>query len=230
MYGLSFCDQVAYAVPANSNNFPNMTSLAAYYDNATQYSYGFFKKVLAQIPCDTTSSAQYSLARTCEDCDAAYKQWLCSISIPRCTDYSSTLSWLQPRAQGQPFPNGTFLDPKVLAYVNNSAALNGSRNASIDQLVTPGPYKEVLPCEDLCYNLVQSCPASMGFGCPQPGNIGFNESYGLKPITGADVNGRITNLTCNFPGVVYYLSAGSQALPSPILVIASFLALGTLFI
>lgn len=74
LYGLSFCDQVAYAVPANTNNFPNVSSLAAYYDNATLYNYQIFQKVLAQIPCETTSSAQYSLARTCKDCDAAYKQ------------------------------------------------------------------------------------------------------------------------------------------------------------
>ncbi|KAF8865943.1 hypothetical protein BDZ45DRAFT_640883 [Acephala macrosclerotiorum] len=230
IFGLSFCNQVAYAVPTNPNTFPNMSSLAAYYDNATAYNYGIFKKVLAQIPCDTTSSAQYSLARNCTSCDAAYKQWLCSVNMPRCTDFTSTFSWLQPRAQGQPFPNGTFLDPATLKYVNNSAALNGSRNASIDTNVVPGPYKEVLPCEDLCYNLVQSCPASMGFSCPQPGNIGFNESYGLRPITGADVNGRFANHTCNFPGLVYFKSAGSLALPSQIVVVATFVALGLTFI
>lgn len=230
IYDLAFCDQVAYSVPANSKNFPNVSSLAAYYDNATQYSYQFFQKVLAQIPCETTASAQYSLARNCSDCDDAYRQWLCAVSIPRCTDYTSDLPWLQPRAQGQPFPNGTFLDPSTLAYVNHSAALNGSRNATIDQSVVPGPYKELLPCEDLCYNLVQSCPASMGFDCPQPGNMGFNVSYGLKPITGADINGRITNITCNWPGVVYYVSVGSQALPSQILIVSSVVALGLLLI
>ncbi|KAE8446133.1 hypothetical protein EG329_012504 [Mollisiaceae sp. DMI_Dod_QoI] len=230
IFGLSFCDQVAYAVPANPQIFPNVSSLAAYYDNATLYSYGIFKKVLAQIPCDTTSSAQYSLARNCSDCDAAYKQWLCAVSMPRCTDYTSTFSWLQPRAQGQPFPNGTFLDPDTIKLVDQSAALNGSRNASIDTSVIPGPYKEVLPCEDLCYSLVQSCPASMGFNCPQPGDLGFNTSYGLRPIAGADVNGRFANHTCNFPGLVYFKSTSSQALPSQILVVASFVALGLMFI
>lgn len=50
----------------------------------------------------------------------------------------------------------------------------------------------------------------MGFSCPRPGGIGFNVSYGLKPISGADVNGRITNITCNMPGVVYYLSGGGK--------------------
>lgn len=36
----------------------------------------------------------------------------------------------------------------------------------IDQIIKPGPWKEVLPCKDLCYNLVQSCPAALGFACP----------------------------------------------------------------
>lgn len=36
----------------------------------------------------------------------------------------------------------------------------------IDQKIKPGPWKEVLPCEDLCYQLVQSCPAALGFACP----------------------------------------------------------------
>ena len=48
----------------------------------------------------------------------------------------------------------------------------------IDQIIKPGPWKEVLPCEDLCYQLVQSCPAALDFACP----IGkrLESSYG-KP-------------------------------------------------
>jgi calcium channel MID1 len=201
---------VAYAVPANPNRFANASLLAAYYDNATQLTYRNFQKVLAQVPCETTSSAQYSLARTCADCDAAYKSWLCSTSIPRCTDFTSTKSWLQPRGLGQPFPNGTFLSAAVLAYANQTAAINGSRNSSIDVFVAPGPYKEVLPCDEICYSLVQSCPASMGFNCPQPGNVAYNISYGTKPLGSGDVNGRNNNITCNYPGVAYFISGSCQ--------------------
>jgi calcium channel MID1 len=229
IFNLTFCDQVAYSVPANTNRFANSSLLAAYYDSAAQFTYSNFQKVLAQVPCETTASAQYSLARTCDDCAAAYKSWLCSTSIPRCTDYSSTKAWLQPRALGQPFPNnGTFLSPEILAYANQSAAINGSRNASIDDNVAPGPYKEVLPCDEICYSLVQSCPASMGFNCPQPGDRTFNSTYGEKPKVGfsSDVNGRINNITCNYPGVAYFISSGSLALSSPVLSIASLVVLG----
>lgn len=221
IHDLTFCDQTAYSVPSNPTVFPNMSALAAFYDNATQASFANFEKVLAQIPCETTASAQYSLARTCDDCREAYKMWLCAVSIPRCTDYSRENEWLHARAIGQPFPNGTFLPDAERAIAKTKAGVNASRNARIDELLVPGPYKEVLPCDELCFNLVRSCPASMGFGCPQFGDMGFNESYGVKPLFPGDASGRISNITCNSPGTIYYLSTGSQAPPSIMLLLAS---------
>lgn len=206
IFNLSFCDQVAYAVPSNPNNFANFSSLAAFYDNATQETYQYFDYSLQQIPCETTSSAQYSLARTCDDCAFAYKSWLCSVTIPRCTDYSSNLSWLQERNVVQRFENGSSLPPSIVDPARDVRYLNQSRVPAIDTVVRPGPYKEVLPCQDLCYNIVQSCPASMGFGCPQPGDMGFEHSYGIRPNGSADQNGQIT---CNYPGAAYYLSSSS---------------------
>ncbi|KAG0648593.1 Calcium influx-promoting ehs1 [Hyphodiscus hymeniophilus] len=218
IFDLSFCTQTAYAVPSNPQNFPNFTALAAFYDNATLANYQIFEKVLAQIPCETTSSAQYSLARTCTDCAAAYKEWLCSVTIPRCTDFSSDLSWLQERAMGQPFPNGTFLPEAQISFANNSVPLNSSRNPSIDDFVTPGPYKEVLPCDDLCHQLVQSCPASMGFSCPRPGRIGYNSSYGQMPDP--KIPGQIGQITCNYPGAAYDQLSGAAGFSLSILYVA----------
>ncbi|KAG4430143.1 hypothetical protein IFR05_014379, partial [Cadophora sp. M221] len=195
IYDLSFCDQTAYSVPSNPNVFPNMSALAAFYDNATQASFANFEKVLAQIPCETTSSAQYSLARDCSDCREAYKSWLCAVSIPRCTDFTKEKDWLQPRAMGQPFPNGTFLPARDREIAKQTPGVNVSRNARIDELLVPGPYKEVLPCDELCFNLVRSCPAIMGFNCPQLGDIGFAESYGVYPRFPGDDSGRISNIT-----------------------------------
>lgn len=179
-----------------------------------------------QTACETTASAQYSLARTCEDCKEAYKAWLCSVSIPRCTDYTSTLSWLQPRALGQPFPNGTFLPQATLELANNTLSINGSRNQSIDQIIQPGPYKEILPCDEICYSLVQSCPSSIGFECPQPHYDFFNESYGVKPLGGFDANGRNQNITCNYPGLVYFVSAGVRGGLVPSLLLLMMMVAG----
>ena len=62
----------------------------------------------------------------------------------------------------------------------------------IDDQIKPGPYKEVLPCKDLCYHLMQNCPAALQFACPTE-KRGMNFSYGHYS-TGD------TEWYCNWPG------------------------------
>ena len=110
MYNLSFCSEVAYAVPSNPDKFSPTTGLpdlAATYDKTASDWYQVFNYSLQQIPCNITSTAQYSLARNCDDCARAYKQWLCAVTIPRCDDFSSTAPWLMPRNTAQNFTNGS---------------------------------------------------------------------------------------------------------------------------
>ncbi|KAH6626391.1 stretch-activated Ca2+-permeable channel component-domain-containing protein [Chaetomium sp. MPI-SDFR-AT-0129] len=198
---LDFCDQVAYSVPSNPK-FGNTTKLADFYDKYASSFYANFNKSLAQVACEAPSSQRYSLARNCTDCATAYKDWLCSVTIPRCEDFSNTASYLQERAIDQPFPNGDKLDPKIRAVLPNTPTYLTSRNPQIDEIIKPGPYKELLPCDDLCYKLVQSCPASMQFGCPVPGQVGFQGNY-VKHDPSA-------GLTCNFPGSAHFPSAGRK--------------------
>ena len=119
-----------------------------------------------------------------------------SVTIPRCEDYSSSDDFLQPRNAGQNFFNGTSLeaghpDQKL-------SASNRSRSSLIDEQIQPGPYKEVLPCQDVCHNLVRNCPASLEFSCPQ-GTL-LKLSYGQRSPNG--------DVTCNYMGAAYYLNAG----------------------
>ena len=213
LFNLTFCDEVAYAVPANQSS--SFQSLQSFYENYTTTWYTPFNYTLAQIPCNTTTDAKYSLAKGCDDCAKAYKEWLCAVSIPRCEDFSNAAPYLQVRNVGQSFNNGTQLDETFLNsnFVSmddaptvqgsmafdqtfiSSFATNSSRNAQIDAVIAPGPYKEVLPCEDLCYSLMQSCPASMGFACPYPGR-GLEMGYGK----------RSGDLTCSYLGAVYYMN------------------------
>ncbi|KAL9105461.1 MAG: hypothetical protein Q9227_009370 [Pyrenula ochraceoflavens] len=188
---------VAYAVPSNPSK--KIDELSAIYDKYASDMYQFFNFSLQQIPCNTTATAQYSLARTCDDCAAAYKQWLCAVTIPRCEDYSNPSEWLMPRNTGQKFINGSSID--VDQSLLTSVAFNSSRNSIIDADIQPGPYKEVLPCKDLCYDLVQSCPATLGFGCPLEGK-GMNVSYGNRDPTGL--------ITCSYLGAAYFLNGGSK--------------------
>ena len=213
LYDLDFCDEVAYAVPSAPD-----VDFRFLYDNYTRFYYQMFNYSLQQIPCETSRDAQYSLAKNCDDCAAAYKEWLCAVSIPRCEDFSNPASFLMKRNMGQPFQNGTSLPEAMLnepfwpmpgaptldgsvafsQTYGSSIATNSSRNRMIDSAIRPGPYKEVLPCEDLCYSLVQSCPSSLGFGCPFPGK-GLNTSYGNRD---GIANGTIT---CSYLGAYVYV-------------------------
>lgn len=114
-----------------------------------------------------------------------------------------------PRAITQPFLNSTtgakFANDPILNDTNkNKTYYNSSRNAMIDEQIKPGPYKEVLPCEDLCYGLTQSCPASMQFACPLNG-YGLNYAYGKLHADGAAPG----EVTCNFPGAGLLNAASS---------------------
>lgn len=72
--------------------------------------------------------------------------------------------------------------------------MNSSRNQLIDDSIVPGPWKEIKPCKELCYNLVQSCPASMGFVCP----LKDDSSYGSNTST--------KSVTCNYPEKPWYFN------------------------
>lgn len=223
MFNLTFCDEVAYAVPANPTNsdYSSFERLQFFYENYTTYWYPYFNYTLGQIACNTTADAQYSLAKDCTHCAAAYKEWLCAVSIPRCEDFSNPAPYLQVRNAGQEFyNNASMLDDDFLTSnytpmpgaptiqgsnafqqtYASSFATNRSRNGQIDEQIRPGPYKEVKPCEDLCYSLMQSCPASMNFACPYKGR-GLEASYGFRDPSG--------EVTCSYLGAVYYQNGGS---------------------
>ena len=191
---LEFCNDNQHAVPGNGKL--NGAELAKVYDDYARKMYGHFETVLAQEQCETGPTSQYSLARNCDDCRTAYKRWLCTVAIPRCEDYSSENNHAVPRNVGAAFPNGSFVPDQEgrtsRRQMMDVPGYNASRNSFIDEEVGPGPYKEVLPCEEICYEVVQSCPHAMGFGCPQPGMTAFEVSYGRKSSNG--------ELSCNYPG------------------------------
>jgi len=83
----------------------------------------------------------------------------------------------------------------------------------IDTDIRPGPYKEVLPCQDLCYELVRSCPASLAFACPIEGH-GLNYTYGSPEGSGKGIT------TCNAPGVGLNAAAHRRGLGSLALSVA----------
>ncbi|KAI0408194.1 stretch-activated Ca2+-permeable channel component-domain-containing protein [Xylaria palmicola] len=202
VFNLTTCPETRYAVPGNPEKFPNGTALAAFYDNYTRTMWDNFDKVLQQTPCQAPATQRYSLARDCDNCKQAYKNWLCSVAVPRCEDFSSSDPSLQMRNINAPFPDGSFVDQSIRNAFGNLTAFRSSRNVDIDEKIQPGPYKELLPCDYLCYELVRSCPASIGFSCPLPkSKFGFHTSYAVQ--------NKSKDLSCNYPGSTHDLSAAS---------------------
>lgn len=194
-------------MPSSTEWKNNDTGLMAFYDGMARTYMANFNRSLAQVACDTASTAQYSLARNCTDCTNDYRSWLCSVLIPRCEDWTATDPWLHPRNINTPFPNGTLPDTDNMSMTFNDTvrgryAYNQSRNNEIDKVIKPGPYKELLPCEDLCFDIVRSCPAQLGFACPNPPMREL--SYGQRDPRGKD-------LRCNFPGAVVDLTVDTSA-------------------
>lgn len=196
LFNLTFCSEVAYAVPSNPKL--SVSALRDIYDDNARSYYQNFSYSLQQIQCNASQESMFSLTVGCSDCADAYKQWLCSVSIPRCADFSSNDTYLMVRNAGQDFINGSSL-PENNIY-RQSAVTNVSRNTLIDTKIKPGPYKEILPCLDVCHSLVKSCPMSLGFGCPT--GQWLNASYGYR-----DPNG---DITCSYLGAAYYLNIGAR--------------------
>lgn len=142
IYDLEFCDQVGYSVPALSlEEYLSKSDLKQLYDDRAKALYTNFSKAMQQIACNTTDDAIYSPIRTCDDCRTLYKDWLCSVTIPRCSTRNNT------------------------GYIHREA--NQSRNSFIDdEVVPPLSYFEVLPCVNVCQAVVRDCPADFGFVCP----------------------------------------------------------------
>ncbi|KAI6351340.1 hypothetical protein MCOR25_010004 [Pyricularia grisea] len=192
--GLTFCNKVAYKVPANTTAFPNAEALGKAYDDQAKEIYDNFEIQISQVQCETENAQIYSLARTCDDCREAYKDWLCSVSIPRCEEVSENKDWLQNRN----FDNS---DGQLESFETSS------RTSFVNEKINPRPYKELLPCVDLCYDLVQSCPNSLGFVCPTPfSTYGFNHSYHIR-----DQDGTSGEFKCNFPDNAHFVEVRKSA-------------------
>lgn len=127
-----------------------------------------FTTTLSTFPCGDDYFGDYSPVRTCEDCSRAYQDWLCAVTMPRCTDSlsnQSTQSSSPPTSRNLTrSAEAMEMNSDLLPYVANR---NGnSRQSYIDNQLQAGSYGELLPCEYTCYYVSMSCPNIMQWTCP----------------------------------------------------------------
>ncbi|KAG0303066.1 stretch-activated cation channel mid1 [Dissophora globulifera] len=215
---LQFCQEVAYAVPitpqstlpggagagSGAANSTVHQDIKQFYDDFTSNLMDNFRKVLEQYDC---SKSQYSLVRNCTDCERAYRRWLCSVSIPRCTDVEditdpNNIGYVLPAAipdpNANPYLNDRTTGPVVVGR-NTNTSRGPIAQLSQNPLMNPGDYGEVLPCIDLCYDVVQGCPNFLGFNCP------------VKNFAGNYARMNAQGFQCNGLGVVPVPSAAASA-------------------
>ncbi|KAG0032351.1 stretch-activated cation channel mid1 [Podila clonocystis] len=227
---LTFCHEVAYAVPITPlSTLPggvgagfNSTvhqDVKAFYDDFASNLMDNFGRVLAQYDC---TRSQYSLIRNCTDCTRAYRRWLCSVSIPRCTDmeditdpnnvgYTPPPPPTDPSHAQNPYLIDRTTGPVIVAR-DTSTSRGAIAQLSQNPLMNPGPYGEVLPCIDLCFDVVQSCPNFLEFNCP------------VKNLAGNYAHMNPTGYQCNGLGVVPVPSLGTRLGRSWLGLVAMFVA------
>jgi calcium channel MID1 len=200
IHGLDFCSDVAYSVPSDPTQ--DIWNITRAYDKQAQDLFAPFATALSQFNCNNT---QYSLVRNCDDCYRDYKRWLCAVTIPRCTSSSS---------------------PSTLVTTRTVAA-QSARNPWIDATYSlQNGWTELLPCVDVCYQVVQSCPPFLQFNCPE-GDLAAQQYGYWKTIVNDSLVLDVNNPTCNRVGMnvsLLVISAGSTLMSSSWLVVTASLA------
>lgn len=159
VYDVDFCPSVAYSIPVS----PDVsTGRALSIINQTVWpNFANFSATLDTFPCGDKSFGEYSALQTCDMCRNAYRDWLCAVTMPRCTDSLPVVNNETSAAYPNPFDLvgvETPLNTDLLPYIINRK--NDSRQAYIDAEngLDAGSYGEILPCIYTCYAVASSCP------------------------------------------------------------------------
>lgn len=164
VHSLPYCPSTAYAVPIappplqavahDSSTLPSSVS-EPFFEILTN-----FTTSLLTFPCGRDV---YSPLVSCDDCQVAYRKWLCSVVFPRCSEASPT-------------DTGEGSAQKPVSALQPQASNAPSRSPSLPPFSSA--YNTLLPCLETCTAADRACPIFMGFKCPIP-RFTANISYGV---------------------------------------------------
>ncbi|PWY98903.1 hypothetical protein BCV70DRAFT_201686 [Testicularia cyperi] len=189
-----FCPNVAYSIPL-SPDISTEAGLATIGDFVDPI-FSNFSAMIDTFPCGDPDFGMYSYVQTCETCKQSYRDWLCAVSMPRCTDPLD-----DPESQSRASQNGTDLtgaptglNIDLLPYIvnRNVNGSSASRQPYIDTLLQPGGYGELLPCIYTCYFVERTCPPMINWACPL-WDITAQRDYGTFADSGVEGIGAAEN-------------------------------------
>lgn len=183
VWDVDFCPEVAYSLPIaeDVNTFDALSII----NQTVAPNYANFSKTLSTWPCEDSYFGQYSTVQGCSNCLEAYQNWLCAVTMPRCTDAvthtnqsaaESNVDDLRGKATG--------VNTDLLPYVINRNGSNVRNDIPGELGVTT--YGELLPCLYTCLFVQRNCPAPLfQWVCPSWG-ISAQHDYGTFADAGAD--------------------------------------------
>lgn len=98
---------------------------------------------------------EYSPLVSCNDCQIAYRKWLCTVWFSRCSEAA-------PEA-----PAATDAQKPISLPTSALSAVPASATPRVTTLPAfSKPYNTLLPCLETCTAVDRACPNFIGFKCP----------------------------------------------------------------
>ncbi|KZT01898.1 uncharacterized protein LAESUDRAFT_662995 [Laetiporus sulphureus 93-53] len=198
VHSLPFCPTVSYAAPIDVANAPNGVTASQLPSSVTDNllsGYANFTVMLTTLACGRDL---YSPLVTCADCQAAYRTWLCFVSLPRCAEDANATSSTSVSSTVTPSP---------------ALQMQDAANPRSPYLPSfPQNYTAVLPCLEVCNAADRACPPFLGFQCPKPQytaamsyGVGYIDSGEEGEVGGGSTGSAVDrwgNVWCNAPSDV----------------------------
>ncbi|KAG8924981.1 stretch-activated cation channel mid1 [Tulasnella sp. 418] len=165
VHALPYCPMVTYPVPLQPPPFGSVydrSNLPQAISSSILKSLENLSKTLSTFPCGRDL---YSPLRTCQNCFDAYRAWLCTVSLPRCTEGATTI--------------GSDVQRPLVSRPGSSPP----RAAGFFPLTAD--YEELQPCIEGCNLVGRDCPPFLRWQCPSP-SLNAGNSYALGYIDSRD--------------------------------------------
>ena len=145
---------MAYAAPIDVANAPNGVTPSQLPSSVTDNLLSGLANFTVMLTTLACGRDLYSPLVTCADCQAAYRTWLCFVSLPRCAEDANATSSTSASSTVTPSP---------------ALQMQDAANPRSPYLPSfPQNYTAVLPCLEVCNAADRACPPFLGFQCPKP--------------------------------------------------------------
>lgn len=183
VHSLPYCPGVNWAVPLaeppDSSPAYDNTSLPISISSTLVESLTNFTTVLTTFACGRDV---YSPLQSCADCQTAYRQWLCNVWFPRCTEENPSAAVAASASSTSTSAIATGTAQAVLSALSPQPSNATQRNAVLPPF--NASYTALLPCLETCMAVDRACPYFLGFKCPLAFNV--NASYGVGYVDSVD--------------------------------------------